>query len=74
MLEVSNRTFDSERWADTISLQKDERCTAIRGLENVRAMIIAHHNMLNLPLDPMVGRYLADVDRLIDRLKHAEKP
>jgi hypothetical protein len=76
MIAVTNEQFDSSRWGETFPMSREERSTAIRGLEVARHWLLLIHN--TTPTWEGDGhptfniRLLADIDRLIDRLKHAE--
>lgn len=78
MIKGTNEIYDSERWSAEIKLSVNERHTVIRALTIARDFYMLMANVVQ-GHEEVSGRpkqqvyFLIEADRLLDRLKYAEK-
>lgn len=72
MIEATHRTYDSSRWGEKISFNEDDRRNLIAICEFSRGLLISFCNIRDADEFKAVN-LLSITDRLLDRLKYAEK-
>jgi len=77
MIGIITDKYDSSRWADKVLISKEERYTLVKGLEVARDFLLLIQNTTDTyhqngrPTNNV--EFLCKIDKLLDRLKYAEK-